>query len=46
MVFRMKESDITRKVSEAGRNIEEKSCKHRGGKLVLITQDYMFEAES
>ena len=37
MVFRMKESDITRKVSEAGRNIEEKSCKHRGGKPVLIT---------
>ena len=24
MVLRMKESDITRKVSEAGRNIEEK----------------------
>ena len=42
----MKQSDITRKVSEAGRNIEEKNYKHRGGKHVLITYDYMYEVET
>ena len=42
----MKQSDITRKVSEAERNIEEKNYKHRGGKHVLITYDYMYKVET
>ena len=42
----MKQSDITRKVSEAGRNIEEKNYKHRSEKHVLITYDYMCEVET
>ena len=46
MVLRMKESDIARKVSEAGRNIEEKNCKYRSGKHVMITYDYMCEVET
>ena len=46
MVLRMKESDITRKVSEAGRNIEEKNYKHRSGKHILITYDHMCEVET